>query len=140
MIQSIPIEHKSRQEELCTLCSIPFDRSELAYEITFGDSGERTGILTFKLCGKEAFITNIAETSPSANDDFDNETAITFFIAGRGTLNFLDLHGIHDVYFDNITPKRAGIAKMIGFRENSDGKFYINLRGFFDGSMCETTK
>ena len=54
------------------------------------------------------------------------------FVMGRAALNFIDLCGIHKAK----AYKNSGDNKLlhaIGFRENNNGEFDINLDGMFDG-------
>jgi hypothetical protein len=51
---------------------------------------------------------------------------------GRAALNFIDLCGAHEAYFEG-DKTRAAIA--VGFREKG-GKLYADLSGMFD-SPCK---
>ena len=51
-------------------------------------------------------------------------------LLGRAVLNFLDLHGVSDAYFEKRGEVYDKGALIIGFKLKDD-KFYANLRGMF---------
>ena len=49
---------------------------------------------------------------------------------GRGTLNFIDLSGVHNASFVGDV-KDEELLRLIGFKKDDNGAFTINLEGFF---------
>ena len=54
-------------------------------------------------------------------------------LLGRSVLNFLDLHGVKEAYFEKQGEYYDKAAKIIGFK-NKDGKWYAYLDGMFTAS------
>lgn len=124
MLKVLPIQSKDAQKDICTRCNVKFDPDLLAYSATVDD--ELTGVCQFKLTDKGGILYDI---SP-ATDTFDFES---LFVLGRGTLNFIDLCGISKAFFvGSVTDERTQrLLKAIGFAENDDGAYSIELEGFF---------
>ena len=61
--------------------------------------------------------------------DIDDEEAL--FIMGRQTLNFMDLTGTHEAYFEAKEGDNEHLIKWLGFRM-TDGVWYYDLHGKFD--------
>ena len=55
----------------------------------------------------------------------------SMFIMGRGTLNFIDLCGVHRARFVGEI-KDVALLHAVGFKENDEGILEINLEGFFE--------
>ena len=121
MLKVLPIQSKATQEELCKICNIEYLPDALAYEATV--DGNFAGICQFKVTGDGGIIYDII---PSPHlDDFE-----AMFVMGRGTLNFIDLCGVHKARYAGEV-KDATLLKAIGFKENSKGVYEIDLEGFF---------
>ena len=124
MLKILPIETKDEQARIMALCSIPYNVNALAYAAY--DDGVLVGGAQFLLKGATCHVTDIANA-----DGVDDEEAL--FIMGRGLLNFVDLCGIHDAYLDFPKKVSEALRARIGFFENAEGVYYMNLRGFFTG-------
>ena len=86
MLKVLPIQTKFEQEEICKKCNVEFKPDLLAYSATV--DGELRGVSQFKLTEKGGLVYDIAP----AIDTYDFEA---LFVLGRGTLNFIDLCGVH---------------------------------------------
>jgi hypothetical protein len=121
MLKVLPVQSKITQEELCLKAGIKYNPDALAYEATV--DGRFAGICQFKVTDKGGLIYDLVPAP-----DFNNFEAM--FVMGRGTLNFIDLCGVHNaIYVGEVTD--APLLKAVGFKENSEGIYEINLEGFF---------
>ena len=121
MLKVLPIESKDRQEEICKSCGVTYNPDALAYVATVDD--RLAGICQFKLSSEGGLVYDLAPAL-----DFDDFEAM--FVMGRGALNFIDLCGVHRAYFVGEV-KDESLLKAVGFSKNSEGRFEINLEGFF---------
>lgn len=124
MLTIRPIEEKERQESLCGLCGLAYKPDALAYSCY--EREKLIGICQFHLSSGKVFIDDLANSVEVQDDG-------ALFIMGRAALNFADLSGFSDAYL--LGKVNDKIAKMIGFKKNDAGEWYMNLRGFFD-SPC----
>ena len=124
MLKILPIQSKDAQRNICAECNVKFDPDLLAYSATVDD--KLMGVCQFKLTDKGGILYDL---SP-AKDTFDFEA---LFVLGRGTLNFIDLCGVHNAFFIGEIPdgQTERLIKAVGFKKNEDGSFYVNLEGFF---------
>ncbi len=124
MLKVLPIQTKSEQEEICKKCNVEFKPDLLAYSATV--DGELRGVSQFKLTEKGGLVYDIAP----AIDTYDFEA---LFVLGRGTLNFIDLCGVHyAIYLGSVeTEEKERLIKAIGFKKTDSGSFEIDLNGFF---------
>ena len=129
MLKVLPIQSKITQKELCEICKIKYNPDALAYEATV--DGKFAGICQFKVTGEGGLIYDLVP-SPEIND-FES-----MFVMGRGTLNFIDLCGVHSAKYVGEV-KDASLLKAVGFRENANGIYEINLEGFFN-DHCKNHK
>ena len=121
MLKVLPIQSKDEQKSLCEACGVKFDADLLAYA-AYTD-GKFAGISQFKLTDKGGLVYDIAPCKEF--EDFE-----TLFVMGRGTLNFIDLAGVHyATYVGEV--KDEALLKAIGFKKTDSGRFEINLEGFF---------
>ncbi|MBQ8510714.1 MAG: hypothetical protein IJ493_12485 [Clostridia bacterium] len=119
-----PIQDKSYQEQLCADCGVSYDPDCLAY---FAEvDGKPVGICQFRM-GETASIRDLRPVL--GTDDWD-----AMFIMGRQTMNFIDLHGVHAATFDG--EGEESFILYLGFHKNDEGRWYVNLEGFFD-SPCK---
>ena len=132
MLKVLPIQTKDEQAALCLRCNIKYDPDLLAYAASV--DGETVGICQFKLTAEGGFIYDIAKVcdrpAPADQKARDASDFEALFVMGRGALNFIDLCGVHRAYYKgeaNDTP----LLRAIGFKENADGVYEINLEGFF---------
>ena len=124
MLKVLPIQSKAEQEEICKKCNVTFKPDMLAYAATVNDV--LMGVSQFKLTDKGGIVYDIAP----AQDTFDFEA---LFVLGRGTLNFIDLCGVHSARFVGEIPDEQAerLIKAVGFKKTADGEFFVNLEGFF---------
>ena len=122
MLKVLPIQSKDHQKECAERCAVPYIPDALAYEATV--DGALVGICQFRVTAEGGLIYDLA-TVPGI-DDFES-----MFIMGRGTLNFIDLCGVHNARFVGEV-KDATLLRAVGFKENAEGVFEIDLTGFFE--------
>lgn len=124
MLKVLPIQSKEAQKEICESCGVEFKPDLLAYSATVNDI--LMGVSQFKLTDKGGIIYDLAP----ARDTFDFEA---LFVLGRGTLNFIDLCGVHNALFIGAIPdaQTERLIKAVGFKKDDDGSFAVNLEGFF---------
>lgn len=124
MLKVLPIQSKTEQEEICKKCSTVYNPDLLAYSATV--DGELRGVSQFKLTAQGGLVYDI---SP-ADGTFDFEA---LFVLGRGTLNFIDLCGVHYAYYkgEAETEEKQRLIKAIGFKQTDSGSFEVDLNGFF---------
>ena len=122
MLKVLPIQSKDHQKICAEKCDVPYIPDALAYEATV--DGELVGICQFRVTAEGGLIYDLA--SVPGIDDFES-----MFIMGRGTLNFIDLCGVHRARVVGEV-KDATLLRAVGFNENNDGVFEINLEGFFE--------
>ena len=132
MLKVLPIQAKDEQEALCLRCNIKYNPDLLAYAASV--DGETVGICQFKLTAEGGFIYDIAKVCDrpepkdlKARDASDFEA---LFVMGRGALNFIDLCGVHRAYYKGKSADEP-LLKAIGFKQNAEGIYEINLEGFF---------
>ena len=125
MIKVTPIQTKAEQEECCKLCSIKYDPDCLAYSALVDD--KLVGACQFKVTKGGGVLRDIR----CIDGMYDFET---LFIMGRAALNFIDLCGVHNAFYtgDIETKEDERLVIAIGFKKNSDGKYAIDLEGFFE--------
>ena len=121
MLKVLPVQSKITQEEICHKCGVEYNPDALAYSATVDD--RLAGVCQFKVTADGGLIYDLAPAL-----DFENFEAM--FVMGRGTLNFIDLCGVHRAYFVGEVKDEA-LLKAVGFSKNAEGKFEINLEGFF---------
>jgi hypothetical protein len=121
MLKVLPIQTKDEQAKICELCNTKYNADLLAYAVY--DDDELLGVCQFKLTASGGEIHCIE----SANGTNRTEA---LFIMGRGALNFIDLCGVHYAkYLGEV--KNEDLLTAIGFKKNADGKYDIDLEGFF---------
>ena len=121
MLEVLKIQNVADQAELCEKCGIKYDPRCMAYEVKVDQ--ETLGIITFYMGAGVGYLCDI-KSLPDAKDEN------AFFIAARGALDFMNLHGAEQAFFLN--PKSCGIslAEKIGFSQKND-IWAMNLSGFF---------
>ncbi len=124
MLKVLPIQSKSEQEEICKKCGVEYKPDLLAYSATVND--ELRGVSQFKLTAEGGLVYDIAP----AIDTFDFEA---LFVLGRGTLNFIDLCGVHYAIYKGSaeTEEKERLLRAIGFKKLENGSLEIDLNGFF---------
>ena len=121
MLKVLPIESNTAQAEICEKCGVTYNPDALAYVATVDE--RLAGVCQFRLSAEGGLVYDLAPAL-----DFDNFEAM--FVMGRGALNFIDLCGVHRAYFVGEV-KDESLLRAVGFKQNSEGKFEINLEGFF---------
>ena len=124
MLKVLPIQSKITQEEICLRCGVEYDPDLLAYSATVDD--QLAGVCQFKLSDKGGLIYDLAPVK----DSFDFEA---MFVLGRGTLNFIDLCGVHyAIYRGEVKDEQTErLVKAVGFKLTEQGTYEVNLEGFF---------
>lgn len=124
MLKVLPIQSKITQEEICLRCGVKYDPDLLAYSATVDD--ELAGVCQFKLTDKGGMVYDLAPVK----DSFDFEA---MFVLGRGTLNFIDLCGVHyAIYRGEVKDEQTErLVKAVGFKLTDRGTYEVNLEGFF---------
>ena len=124
MLKVLPIQSKINQEEICLRCGVEYDPDLLAYSATVDD--ELAGVCQFKLTDKGGLVYDLAPVK----DSFDFEA---MFVLGRGTLNFIDLCGVHyAIYRGEVKDEQTErLVKAVGFKLTERGTYEVNLEGFF---------
>ena len=124
MLKVLPIQSKISQEEICLRCGVKYDPDLLAYSATVDD--QLAGVCQFKLSDKGGLIYDLTPVK----DSFDFEA---MFVLGRGTLNFIDLCGVHyAIYRGEVKDDQTErLVKAVGFKLTEQGTYEVNLEGFF---------
>ena len=124
MLKVLPIQSKAEQEDICKKCNVTFKPDLLAYGATVNDV--LMGVSQFKLTEKGGIVYDLAP----ADGTFDFEA---LFVLGRGTLNFIDLCGVHSATFTGDIPdeQTERLIKAVGFKKQDSGEYFVNLEGFF---------
>ena len=124
MLKVLPIQSKADQEDICKKCNVIFKPDLLAYSATVNDV--LMGVSQFKLTDKGGMVYDLAP----ADGTFDFEA---LFVLGRGTLNFIDLCGVHSAFFVGEIPdeQTERLIKAVGFNKTESGDDCVNLEGFF---------
>lgn len=126
MLKVFPIQDKEMQRELCERCGVRFDADLLAYQATVEDNF--VGVCQFVLKPEGG---NVYDLAPLDRENPDKEA---LFVMGRAALNFIDLCGVHQAYFDgDVTVPGEKLLAAIGFRpdETQNGRLGMDLTGFF---------
>lgn len=121
MLKVLPIQSKLRQEEICLKCGVTYNPDMLAYAATVDD--KLAGVCQFRLTSHGGEITDLAPAE-------DGDSFEALFIMGRGTLNFIDLCGVHSAFYSGKQPDDK-LLRAIGFTQDENGVYTINLEGFF---------
>jgi hypothetical protein len=124
MLKVLPIQSKISQEDICLRCDVKYNPDLLAYSATVDD--ELVGVCQFKLTDKGGIIYDLAPVK----NTFDFEA---LFVLGRGTLNFIDLCGVHyAIYRGEIKDEQTErLIKAVGFKLTEESSYEVNLEGFF---------
>ena len=133
MLKVLPIQTKAEQEALCKKCNVNFNPDLLAYSATV--DGELRGISQFKLTAEGGLVFDIA----AAPDVYDFEA---LFVLGRGTLNFIDLCGVHyAIYKGEVeSEEKERLLRAIGFKRAESGSLEVDLNGFFTDHCHDKNK
>ena len=130
MLKVLPVQSKQEQEALCQKCNITYCPELLMYAASY--EGELVGVCQFKTSDKGGLIYDIAKVADRVRAD-GTHSATDFealFVMGRGALNFIDLCGVHNAIYAGASPDDS-LLRAIGFKQNTDGVYEIDLTGFF---------
>ena len=122
MLEVLPIQDKSSQESVCNRCNVDFNPDLMAYAVYNG--GELVGISQFTIKEDGGIIVDLA----NVQDVTDTQA---LFVAGRATLNFIDLCGTHRARCYNARIDET-LLRAVGFDKNEEGYFEIDLLHFFE--------
>lgn len=131
MLKVFPIQDKTEQKVLCERCGVTYNADLLAYQATVKD--EFVGICQFKLQPEGGILYDLAPLCGKAPD------LEAIFVLGRAALNFIDLCGVHQAYFDGDTSVPGdALLRAIGFRPDDaqNGRLGMDLTDFFT-SPCK---
>lgn len=129
MLEVLPIQDKQEQEALCARCKIPYRAEMLAYRALV--EGELRGVCQFTMNAEGGRIVDFANVP----ELYEFEP---MFVMGRAALNFIDLCGVHRAYFDADCDNET-LIKAIGFSQNPDGRYEMDLTDFFK-EPCKHSK
>lgn len=122
MLEVLPIQEKSSQEEICKRCGVEFKPQLMAYSAHV--DGDLVGVCQFTMTDKGGELVDLA------NADGIKDTQ-ALFVIGRATLNFIDLCGVHYAFCRSEEIDQV-LLRAIGFSKNSDGIYDVDLTHFFD--------
>ena len=124
MLEVLPVQSKSEQERLCDRCGTSFLPDALAYA-AYAD-GEFCGVCQFSLkpSGGEIYCLDPVP----GHEDFQPA-----FVMGRAALSFLEQCGAESaVFLGKVSEENRVLVGAVGFRPDENGKYTVDLRGFFD--------
>lgn len=122
MLEVLPIQTKAEQEALCAAVGVEYHPELLAYAAYA--EGKLIGVCQFILTPEGGSIRTL--DAIEGNEDFQ-----PMFVMGRATLSFIELCGGETAFYD--APVRDEVlVGAIGFRKNAEGRYAVDLRGFFD--------
>ena len=121
MLKVLKIQDKARQAELCQRCGIKYDPRCMAYKVTVDE--KTIGIITFFMGADCGYLCHV-KPLPGVNDDN------AFFIAARGTLDFMNRCGANQAIFLDVGSCGEKLAKEIGFTQQN-GVWHMDLKNFF---------
>jgi len=127
MLKVLPIQSKEQQEEICKRCGITYRPELLAYAASVDD--DLVGVCQFKMTDQGGFLYDLAKV-PNREENKECSDFEAMFVMGRGTLNFIDLCGVHRAFFCGEDPDDS-LLRAIGFSKNGENVYEINLEGFF---------
>ena len=118
-----PVQTENEKDELCRLCGVA--KVDGAFMYVANVDGKPVGISQFEISGEQCVVYNLANAE--GKNDFE-----AMFIMGRQTLNFCDMCGSHDAFLQDADKVDERLRTAIGFQLTSDGRWYMDLRGFFE--------
>ena len=126
MFKVTPVAEKSEQMRLCGLCGVKFRDDYLAYGAY--EEEKVLGVCQFAIRKNSGYISEVAFAS--GTHDYE-----AVFILGRAAMNFIDLSGAHEAYYEG---ENSPFVASLGFMPR-DGKLYMNLSAFF-ANPCKNKK
>ena len=106
-------------ERVCLTLGIEYDKNQFAYAAY--EDEEIVGGSQFYIKDGVGYVTDqkVKDGNPALE-----------MLLGRSVLNFLDLHGVEEAYFEKNGEPYDRIARVIGYK-NKDGRHYAYLPGMF---------
>ena len=135
MLKVLPVQTKDEQAALCLRCDIPYQVDMLAYGASIDERD--AGICQFTMNASGGYLHNLALVKDAELSAQDRTEAL--FVLGRATLNFIDLCGVHNAYFEDESFLDETMIRAIGFRRQDDGRWFMDLTDFFK-SPCQHDK
>ena len=123
MLKVIPMSDPREQERVCLTAGIGYDKNQFAYGMYEDDT--IIGACQFYVKEGCGYISDLKIISTEE----DNKLALAMLL-GRSVLNFLDLHGTKEAYFEKNGDFYDKAARAIGFK-NKEGHHYALLDGMF---------
>ena len=120
MLKIIPMTKTEEHERVCLRCGLEYDKTQFAYGAY--EEEEIVGGAQFTVRDGIGYITDLKCAGEVSYP--------LVMLLGRAVLNFLDLHGVCDAYFEKRGDVYDKCAAIIGFKLKED-LFYANLRGMF---------
>lgn len=127
MLEVLPIQTKLEQEAICARCGVEYKEDCMAYHALV--DGNLTAVCQFTMDAEGGHIHDLAMAQDEVFTDRDRIESL--FVMGRATLNFIDLCGVHEAYFEDKNFDNDGMIKSIGFSKTSEGRWYVDLTDFF---------
>ena len=121
MFEVKPIQDKPTQAKVCSLCGVEFLPEDFCYSVW--DEGKFSGVCQFNIYEDHGEVHSLISLP-------DADAFQAMFTAGRAALNFIDLCDVHLAYYTGEV-QDEGLIKAIGFRQNEQGKWEMDLTGFF---------
>ena len=112
---SDPREH----ERVCLILGLEYDKGQFAYAAY--EEEKTVGAAQFYIKDGVGYISDLKVSE---------ENLPLAMLLGRSVLNFLDLHGVSEAYFEKSGEFYDKAAKLIGFKQKN-GAFYACLTGMF---------
>jgi hypothetical protein len=128
MFKIAPIQIKDEQALVATECGSEYKDGTFAYAMRDSESGELMGFSQFEINANGGILLDLKPKGSS--DDYE-----AMFILGRATMNFIDLCGAHTLSA-KADAADTTLLRAIGMKLQSDGTYFCDMSGFFDGSHC----
>lgn len=119
MLKVIPMSKADEQEMVCLKSGIEYDKNQFAYAV-YEDEAV-LGASQFYIKDGVGYISDLRV--------LEGNMPLSMLL-GRSVLNFLDLHGVKEAYFEKHGEYYDKAAKIIGFK-NKENKWYAYLEGMF---------
>lgn len=123
MLKVIPMSDSAEQERICLFCGISYEKDQFAYGMY--DDDKVIGAAQFYVKDGIGYLSDLGVISEN-----DAEKTALAMLLGRSVLNFLDIHGTKEAYFEKSGDLYDVYAKAIGFKIK-DGRHYAYLDGMF---------
>ena len=127
MLEVLPIQTKLEQEAICARCGVEYKVDCMAYHALV--DGSLTAVCQFTMDEEGGHIQDLAMVRDVTFTDRDRVESL--FVMGRATLNFIDLCGVHQAYFEDSRFEGEGMIKSIGFQKTAEGRWFVDLTDFF---------